>query len=277
MSILSPKGLWQATAETVRHVTKHRELTWAMAKRDFADRYVGQVLGLFWAVGYPLLIMGVFIFIFNVVFKVRVGGTRDLPFGYAVYMLAGLIPWLSFAEVMAKSPVAIIANAQLVKQVIFPLEVVPVKVVLGALPAQFVSLGVLVVYTVAVYQFLPWTYLLLPWLLFLQIILATGVAYILAAVGVFIRDTQDFVQILVFVGLYALPIVYLPEWVPGFLRPILYFNPLSYMIWCYQDAFYYGRFEHPFAWGIFMFVSMGTFGVGALLFTRLKTYFGNHL
>jgi lipopolysaccharide transport system permease protein len=248
-----------------------------MAKRDFADRYVGQVLGLFWAVGYPLLIMGVFIFIFSVVFKVRVGGTRDVPFGYGVYMLAGLIPWLSFAEVMAKSPVAIIANAELVKQVIFPLEVVPFKVVLGALPAQLVSLGVLVVYTVAVYQFLPWTYLLLPGLLLLQIILATGVAYILAAVGVFIRDTKDFVQVLVFVGLYALPIVYLPEWVPGFLRPILYINPLSYMIWCYQDALYYGRFEHPFAWGIFMVVSIGTFGVGALLFTRLKTYFGNHL
>src|SRR6267142_1991542 len=79
---------WPATREVAGLLSRHRLLTWEMAKREVTDRYAGQVFGLAWAIGHPLLLMGVYVFIFAFVFKVRVGGTADMPFDYAVYLLS---------------------------------------------------------------------------------------------------------------------------------------------------------------------------------------------
>ncbi len=80
-----------------------------------------------------------------------------------------------------------------------------------------------------------------------------------------------------FVGVFLMPVFYLPAAVPSIFRPIIYCNPFSYMVWCYQDACYFGRFEHPWAWGVFATLSLGTFYVGYLVFRRLKPMFGNVL
>ena len=94
-----------------------------LARRDIADRYVGQFLGMFWAVAHPLFMMGIYVFIFAFVFKVKIGDSLDIPRDYTVYILSGLIPWMAFQECMSKSCSAISANSSLVKQVVFPVEV----------------------------------------------------------------------------------------------------------------------------------------------------------
>jgi lipopolysaccharide transport system permease protein len=85
------------------------------------------------------------------------------------------------------------------------------------------------------------------------------------------------VQILNVIGIYLMPIVYLPSMVPGIFQPLLYLNPFSYMVWCYQDAVYFGRFEHPWAWLVFPMLCLGTFVLGYRLFRRLKLMLGNVL
>ncbi len=267
----------QALRELLLLLTRQRHLTVEMTKREIVDRYLGQVFGVLWAVGHPMLLMGVYVFIFAHVFKMKMGGTRELPLDYTTYLLAGLIPWSSFQESMAKSCTVIVNNANLVKQVIFPLEVLPVKGVLASLINQCIFLALLLIYVLVTQQVLLWTYVLLPGLVVLQTMAMIGVSYILAAVGVYFRDIKDVVQVFSVIGFYLLPILYVPEFIPKFLEFLFYVNPLSYLIWCYHDVLYFGRFEHWWAWLILTPFSIGIFIVGYRLFRKLKLMFGNVL
>jgi lipopolysaccharide transport system permease protein len=276
-SALNPKGNFQAFSELLALLTRHRVLTVELARREIGEHYTGQLFGTFWAIGHPLLLMLVYIFVFAYVFKTRIGGTVDMPLDYTAYMLAGLIPWLAFQESMTKAGTVIVANANLVKQVIFPIEVLPVKGVVATLITQTIFLGLLAVYTLITTHALLWTYLLLPVLFIVQALAMIGVSYLLAAVGTYFRDVKDFVQVFCSVAFFLLPILYLPEAVPAAVRGILYVNPLSYMIWCYQDLLYFGRFAHPWAWIVFSALAFSVFIFGYRVFRKLKVMFGNVL
>lgn len=267
----------QTVRELLGLLTRHRQLTVEMAKREIADRYLGQVFGIVWAVGHPLILMGVYVFIFAYVFRMKIGGTREFPLDYTTYLLSGLIPWLSFQEVMAKNSVVILSHANLVKQVIFPIEVLPIKGVLASLITQCIFLALLLLYVVGVHHVVPWTWVFVPMLLVCQVMAMAGVSYILAAVGTYFRDVKDLVQVFNTVGLYLVPVLYLPELVPEVCRPLLYLNPFSYLVWCYQDTLYFGRFEHPWAWPVLVCLSVGVLVSGYRLFQKLKVMFGNVL
>ena len=266
-----------AFREVTQILIRHRDLIWEMARRDISDRYAGQAFGLLWAVGHPLFMMALFVFIFAFVFKTKVGGTIQMPLDYTTYILAGLIPWMAFQESMNKSCSAITTNASLVKQVVFPLELLPAKGVLASLLPQLVSTFVLLGYVLLVHGGFSLIYLLLPVLIMLQLLAMIGLAYMFAAIGAYFRDIKDFVQMFGMAGVYLAPIVYLPEMVPTLFKPVLYLNPFSYVIWCYQDVIYFGRIEHPYAWIVFPMLSITIFVVGYRLFRKLKIGFGNVL
>jgi lipopolysaccharide transport system permease protein len=271
------KGHFQAFTEVISLLTRHRDLTWEMAKRELSDRYAGQAFGLLWAIAHPVFMIGLYVFIFAFVFKMKIGGTVEMPLDYTTYLLSGLVAWMSFQESMAKSCTAITANAALVKQVVFPLEILPVKGVLAALFPQVVSLVILIAYVLVTHGSLPLTYLLLPVLIVMQLMAMVGVAYILAPIGAYFRDIKDFVQLFSMAGVYLMPVFYLPTWVPELFKPVLYINPFSYLIWCYQDALYFGRFEHPWAWIVTGVLSMVVFVLGYRAFRKLKPLLGNIL
>src|SRR5262245_40820787 len=154
------RGHIRAAREIASLLWRHRDLTLVMARRELSDRYAGQMFGLAWAIGHPLFLTGLFVFIFAVVFKQRVGGTRELPLDYTTYLLSGLVAWMSIQESLVKSCTAITSNTSLVKQVVFPLEVLPVKGVLASFFPQLVSLAALIGYVLITYHWLHLTYLL---------------------------------------------------------------------------------------------------------------------
>jgi lipopolysaccharide transport system permease protein len=211
------------------------------------------------------------------VFNVRIGGTADLPLDYTTYLLAGLIPWLAFQEVLGKSSTAITSQTNLVKQVVFPVEVLPVKGVIAAALTQTVTMAALLLYVLITHRGVPVTYALLPLVFAFHLLAMIGVAYILSAVGVYFRDTKDFVQVFSTVGVFLIPVMYLPTQVPEAFRLLVFLNPFSYLIWCYQDILYYGRFEHPWAWALFPVGALMIFTVGYRVFRSLKLFFGNVL
>jgi lipopolysaccharide transport system permease protein len=275
--LASPSANTAAIREVVNVVRRYRGLLLAMTRRELVDQYAGQVLGNLWVVIHPLAVMALFVFLFAYVFNTKIGGTADLPLDYTTYLLSGLIPWMALQQAMARGSVALTSRANLVKQVVFPIEILPTIAVFAGTFPSLVGFVALVVYVVVVHGHPPATYLLLPPLLLVQSFLMLGIAYLLAAVGAFIRDTKDFVQLFSTYGVYVLPIFYLPLWVPRIFRPLLYGNPLSYVIWCYQDALYFGRFDHPWAWVLFAVESILALILGYRFFRRLKPYFGNVL
>lgn len=256
---------------------RHRELIFEMARRELTDRYAGQALGLLWAFLHPIFLMGLFVFIFTVVFRQRIGGTLDLPLDYTTYLLSGLVSWLSFQEGLIRASTSVTGNSALVKQVVFPLEILPVKSVLAALFPLLISLLVLIIYVLFTYKFVHWTYIFLPFLVIMQIVTMIGFAYILGPLGAYFRDTKDIIQIVAQMGAYLLPVFYLPQWVPSIFKPILYLNPFSYYIWCYQDVLYFGRFEHPLAWLVVVSFSLFVFVFGYRLFRKLRPTLGDLL
>lgn len=268
---------WSTTRQLYALVTRHRQLTWEMARREVADRYAGHVLGAVWSLAHPLVVIAVYLFIFAVVFKVRMGGSAELPMDYTVYILSGLIPWMAVSDALNRAPTAVLSSTSLVKQVVFPIEVLPAKTVLATLLPQAVQITILSAYVVYTYQSLPLTFALVPVLVVVQTAGLLGIAYALSAVSVYFRDLKDIVQMVTMIGAYLMPVFYLPNMVPELVRPLLYLNPGSYLVWCYQDAIYYGRFAHPWAWPVFIMGSLLALYLGARTFAALKPHFGNVL
>ncbi len=258
-------------------IMRNWPLTWMMAKREITDRHVAHMLGMVWAVGHPVLLMLVYIFVFGFVFKTRIAGAVELPVDYTVYLLSGLIPWLAINDCMNKSCAVLTGNANLVKQVVFPLEILPVKGILATLFPQMICLTLLTIYMLCISQTLPWTFGLLPVVLLLQILLMCALGFLLGAISPFFRDIKEIVQVFSVIGVYLIPVVYAPDMVPNALRPLLYLNPFSHLIWCYQDVCYFGTIEHPWSWLLLAAISVFGCLFSYRSFQKLKPYFGNVL
>jgi lipopolysaccharide transport system permease protein len=276
-SALNPLIYGQAFTEGLLLLTRHRRLLIEMTKRDLTQRYSNQILGSLWIIGHPLFLTTLYVFLFAVVFKTRINISHEMPRNYTIYLLSGLVPWLSFQTALVVSCSSIVANAQLVKQFVFHLEILPAKDVLTALVTWLVGIAVITIYTAVADGGVPLTYLFLPIALIAQTMAMIGVAFALSALTVFFRDLKEFVSLFVTAGPFVMPIVYLPEWVPHAFRPIIYANPLSYMAWVYQDILYFGRFEHPVAWVVYFVGSAMIFAFGYRLFRSLRPVFSASL
>lgn len=274
---LSPRANIRSLMEGVALLRQHSRLILEMTKRDLGGRHKAQIAGGLWIFAHPLSMALLYVFLFGVVFKVRFGEDSGLPLDFTTYILSGLIPWLSFQTALGAVCGSILSNQSLVKQFIFPLEVLPVKDVLVALIIWIVGILTLIVYVVFAHGNLTASYLLLPILFVLQAMAMIGIGFALSAATVFFRDLGEFVRLFTLVGVFLMPVVYLPDMVPALFRPILYINPFSYMAWAYQDALYFGRIEHPLAWLIFAAWSFLSFAIGYRIFRRLKPLFGSVL
>lgn len=254
-----------------------RQLLLEMTRQEISERYAGQAFGTAWVLIHPLTIIGVYVFIFSIVFKARTGDLLASECTYTTYLLAGLIPWLTFQEMMNKASTTIVRNAALVKQIIFPIEILPIQGVLSSFVSQLICFLLFFIYLAFVTGTFSFMYLLLPVLWFFQILAMAGFCYIFSAAGVFFRDLREIIQVFTFVGMYAMPLFYFPEWLPRLARPVIYFNPFSYMLWCYRDVMCDGSFAHPLSWLVFCGGSVLIFFVGFIVFERLKHMFGDVL
>lgn len=275
--LLDPRIHLKPFGQSIALLYRFRQLIWEMTKAEISKRYVGQTFGAIWAIVHPAFLIAVYVFVFSYVFKSRFGGTVDIPLNYTAYLLSGMIPWLAFSETLSTGPSVILANVNLVKQHVFPVEVLPIKEVLASSVTLLIAMMFMIVYVLWTHGALLWSYLLLPVVILLQILAMVGVCYILSSVGVYFRDLKDFIAAYNKAGLFLIPVLYLPTAMPGALKAILYINPFSYMVWCYQDILFYGRIEHPFAWVVYVTLSLGVFYAGYRIFTKLKPGLGDVL
>jgi lipopolysaccharide transport system permease protein len=267
----------QPSTEVVRRIISSRRLTVELAKRELLDRYAGQMAGAAWALLHPLLTLVVYLFLFSAILRLKIPAVGNSSGDFTIYLLAGLLPWLALQDVAGRAATLIVSQAHLVKQVAFPLEVLPVKAIPPAFVLLIIGIFVLGAYTLFNTSGVPWTYLLLPLPVGLLFMLCAGIALGLSALGVFVRDAKDIVQLLVFVGLYVSPVFYTLEAVPSILRPAVLANPFSYMILVFQDCLYYGAIMHPGSWLIYVAASFGAFIFGSWMFVTTRPFFGSYL
>lgn len=248
-----------------------------MVRRDLRGQFAGQFFGAFWIFGHPIIQFCVYIFIFAVVFKTRIETSVDLPRDYTTYILVGLVPWLFIQQSLVRASTSLVAQANLVKQVVFPIEVLPCCAVLVSLVPLVVGLAVIAAYTLVTQGMLPWTYVLLPLVVALSISLMTGIGFMLGIATPFFRDLKDVIQVITIVGVYVIPAFYLPQWIPDQLRFLIYLNPFSYVIWVYQDTLYFGYIAHPWSWLFFAIGSLAALTLGYRAFRSIKLFIADVL
>jgi lipopolysaccharide transport system permease protein len=275
--LLEPSGYAQAFGELISLLAKRRSLTLTMARRELVTEHGGKALGPLWGVIQPLFLLAVYAFIYGVVFKSKIGGTVALPRNFTVYLLAGLVPWFAFQQCLTKSVGAVTGNANLVKQVQFDLNVLPVASALVSCVWLAAGLAFLALFTAIEYGTVPWTYALTPVVVIVEFVGMVGFAFFLSAIGAFVRDVRDLVQLSAVLLIFVMPIVYLPGSIPAAFNPLLWVNPFTYLVYCYQDIFYFGRIAHPWSWLAFPLWSLFCFVAGYRLFRRLRPYFANVL
>jgi lipopolysaccharide transport system permease protein len=257
---------------------RRQRLILELARRDVHERFVGQALGVLWAVGMPMIMTLVYIFVFAVVLRARLSASSsEGRMDYVIYLLSGLIPWLAFQEGVSRSATSVVSQSSLVKQVVFPVEVLPIKVVVASLLSQFVSTAALLVVLVLSKGSIPWTIILWPLGLLMQLGMTLGLAFVISAVSVYLRDLKDIVQLLLFVGVYLSPAFYPPDAVPQLFRPFLAINPFSALAWVFQDIFYNGKIVSFGAWAAAATMATIFPAFGYAIFRKLRPHFGNLL
>ncbi len=208
---------------------RNRRLMGELVQREVISRYRGSIMGLAWSFFNPLLMLAVYTFVFSVVFQARWGSVDGSKASFAVFLFAGLLVHGVFAECIVRAPSLIIANTNYVKRVIFPLEILTGVAMGSALFHTFVSL--LVLLAVQAFQGgLHLSALYFPLVLIPLVLMTMGLAWILAAVGVYIRDIGYITQIITTVMLFMSPVFYPVEAMSVESRRWMYLNPLTFII-----------------------------------------------
>lgn len=250
-----------------RHVFLLKELV----KRDFRGRYAGSLLGFVWSLVQPLWLLVLFTFVFSTVLRISPMGERTESF--AVFLFAGLLPWMAIHEGVQRSSTAITDSAALVKKLSFPSEILVLAVVLAALLHEVIAVGIFVVALAVTGELSPATLPLLLVALPLQTAIALGLGLGLASVHVFFRDTAQVLGLLFNAWFYVTPIVYPLELVPERYRFLIEANPLTPLVGLYRQAFLGPDVvpERGVLW-LALFAAV-LFAAGLLLFRRLRPAF----
>ena len=183
----------------VRSVVKNRSLFVQMTRRNVEMRYRGSALGLVWSFVQPLMMLCVYTFVFSVVFKSRWGvdvSVGDSKGAFAVIMFCGMSMFNLFSEAVCNSCGCVTGNPNLVKKVIFPLEILPLTQVATTFILGMAWFALLFIGTWLILDNVQWTMLLLPIVMLPHIVFTTGISYFVASLGVYVRDTQYVIGII---------------------------------------------------------------------------------
>ncbi len=260
--------------EPFKLLYNYRRLLINISYNEIRGRVAGSFLGLAWLVLYPLLLLSAYAFVYIYVFSIRF--PIFTTYEYIVLIFCGLVPFISFADSLGNGVGAVTGNVNLIKNVIFPIELVPVKTVIVSQILQVVGLSLLIIAS-AFFKRITIYLLMLPVIWILQIMFTVGVIWIISSINVFVRDLSQIMNVIVLFLMLVSPIAYTPEMVPEGMRPLLKINPLFYIITGIQDAVMIGRLTDISLLLVFFSITMIFFIFGYHLFMRLKRVFADNV
>lgn len=261
------------TASVRRFRSSTSALLWKMATRDFATQFRGALLGPFWAVLSPLLIVACYTFVFTLVFTPRWPSDSAAPF--PVLLFAGLIAHSMLAEIMIRSVIIITQNTNLVTKVVFPLWILPISVVISALGTAALSFAVLLVIGAMMAVPFCWTAIFWPIVMLPFVIVCGGLALALAALGVFLRDLKGIIPLVTTGLLFVGPVLYPSSALPEAYRAVLFLNPLTLIIEEGRGCLFDCRTPDFLALALYAGVAALLFATGLKLFKSLSRSFAD--
>ncbi len=250
---------------------KNYSMLVSFIKRDFKTRYMGSVLGGYWNFIHPIALILIYSVIFSGVMRVRF--PEDLgnhPLGFTIYLCSGILPWTAFAEMLSRTTNIFHENANLIKKVYFPKEIL-LFVATGSIGLTFaISLAVLLAFLLVSGHGIGMSVLTLPLLLLMQVLFASGLGMILGIFNVFFTDVSHVLTIVLQVWFWLTPIVYRLEQIPQTLRIFAYLNPYYYLASLYQTVLYHKEMPTWSAMSVSFIIAAFFFALGAAMLAHFK-------
>lgn len=272
-ALLNPLHPW-------RNLWAHRDLIRQFTWRLFVSRYRGTSLGLLWSVIFPLAQLGVFLFVFTHVFKMRAWEDRVLSGAaeFAVVLFCGMVVYAIFSESVVRSTGLVVDNPNFVKKVVFPVEVLAVASLGSSLLYALTGLGVVLIGAAMFVQAPSWTVLLLPVVVLPMLLWSLGLAWVLSSLSVFLRDVGNVVGIVVGQMLFYLtPVLYPVANLPEDLRWVAWMNPLTAVIEGSRRVLLFGELPDWRALGISGLLGLVVLQLGYAFFMKSKRGFADVL
>lgn len=263
-----------------QRLLRHRVLIQTLVMRELKARYRGSALGFLWSFVHPLMLLGVYTFVFMYVFQPARGDDVD---PYALYLFCGLLPWTWFSSGLSDAANSIVANGNLVKKIIFPAEVLPVVSVVSSAVNFLLGLPIYVVFW-AIFKpaGLSLYALWLPVVLLVQFFFTLGLGLFLSALTVHYRDVKDLLANALTLWFFASPVIYsfnlLYAQNPDSMVPkLLQLNPMTHIIEAYHAALFTGQLPHWRRLGLTGLVAVAIFVLGYMFFDRLRDSFAEEV
>lgn len=262
-----------------KELYQNRRLIWKLSRSDFKKRYAGSYMGAFWALVQPVITIAMYYVVFEVIFpnreKFASGGVQDVPF--VLFLTAGLVPWFYFSEALTSAMTALLEYNYLVKKVVFKISVLPIIKIIAA---TFIH-GFFVIVALAIaclYGYFPSLYTLqVFYYSACMFIFVLAISYTTCSVVIFFRDLQSIINIFLQVGMWATPILWNINQFDEKIQMFVKINPLVYIVEGYRSAIY-GRqwfWEDFYSTVYFWIITVVLFGLGAVIFKKLKIHFAD--
>ncbi len=259
---------------SARELLRFRSLLGTLTARELKARYRGSLLGFFWSLANPLLLLGVYTFVFGFVFRRPVAQGSTLE-PYALFLITGLFPWVWVSSSILEGSMSFITNSGLLRKAVFPLEVLPMVAVLANLAHFLLAVPILaaglVVGRLLGHPLGGPSAVLLPVVILLELPLVAGMVLGLAALNVHFKDVRDIVANLLTLLFFLTPILYPLDAVT--LRPLWWLvrlNPFTPYALAYQQTLFFGVVPDLSLWLQMVLVAVVAWGVGTWIFGRLR-------
>lgn len=259
-------------------LAKNRQLIFQMTKREVVGRYRGSVFGLAWSFLHPILMLAIYTFVFSVVFKARWGiSSVDSKTQFAILVFVGMIVQGLFSEVVNRAPSLILSNANYVKKVVFPLEILPVISMGAALFHMLISIFVLLAAFIFINGYLNWTAIFIPLIIAPYVILVLGFSWALASLGVFVRDVGQTIGVFTTILMFMSPVFYPVSALPPRFQSWILINPLTFIIEQIRSVLVEGQLPDWSGLGIYSLIALMVMWIGYIWFQRTRKGFADVL
>lgn len=253
-----------------KKIYNYRELLKTNVKKEIRGRYKNSILGVMWSFLNPLLQLAVYAIIFGALLA---GGDKT----YHIYICVALIPWTYFTTAITQSSFTIIGNADIIKKVYFPREILPISVVTSGAVNFMISTSIILAFLFAAGLGISKYILLYPVILLIQYFLLIGIAFIVSSITVYFRDLEHIIGVVLMAAFYGTPIVYKLEQLPANLQMLMQLNPMTHLINAYRDIFYYQRMPDFKILGILLIIALTLTVIGYFIFKKLQKGFAEEL
>jgi ABC-type polysaccharide/polyol phosphate export permease len=255
----------------LRRLIANRNLLKNLVIRDLKHRYVGSIGGFMWSVIHPLVSFVSYTFVFTVIFNNQLGpefGTDS----YAIFFFCGFLPWFLFSDTIMRNCNAISDNAPLITKTIIPPEILPISITISNFVHHIIGLAILLVVMMLFYS-IHFSALWIVLYIGMTLMLAQGLGWIVAGLHVFVRDTIQGLQILMFLWFWFTPVLYPLTRLPPEYRPYAELNPMAIIVTGYRNSILHLAQPDFAKVAIVLGTSILIFVIGAVLFRQAKPAF----